>query len=457
MKTIRIGNAAGFWGDNLDAPRLLVEAEQLDYLTLEYLAELTMSILAHQQSRHPDAGYVTDFPIVLDSLLPALKAQPKLTIVTNAGGMNPSSCAVKSAQSLAAAGMHDVQIAIVSGDNLLADLDEHLAAGETFSNLETGKPLSDLRQQTLSANAYLGARGIVDVLAAGARIVITGRVADAALTLGPAIYEFGWPWDDWDHLAAATVAGHLIECGAQSTGGMYSDWNGSDPLADVGYPVAELSEDGALVITKPLGTDGAVTVGTVAEQLVYEIGDPAHYLTPDVDVDFSHVELSQKEADRVRVSGARGNPPPDSYKVSLAYRDGYMVSGTLVICGPNATAKARRCGEMILARVRRGGFDLSRTNVECLGAGDSLPGIAKAGGNPWEVVMRLTAHDSSREAVDRLSRELAPLVTSGPPGVTGYTGGRPKPRPVLAYWPTTIARDRIATVTSVKTVKEWLS
>jgi hypothetical protein len=457
MTTIRIGNGAGFWGDNLDAPRLLAERGPLEYLTLEYLAELTMSILAHQQSRDPAAGYVSDFPTVVDSLVPALKSQPRLRIVTNAGGMNPESCARRVSQSLAATGLGETAVAAVAGDDLLAGLDGHLARGETFANFETGKPLGDLRSRVVSANAYLGAGGIVEALEAGARIIITGRVADASLTVGPAVFEFGWQWDDWDRLAAATVAGHLIECGAQVTGGMYSEWSPGIDLANVGYPIAELSADGIFTITKPSGTGGAVTVGTVSEQLVYEIGDPAHYLTPDVDADFSHVDLAEVGDDQVRVSGARGNPAPERYKVSLAYQDGYAASGTLVVCGSNAVAKARECGRLILERVRRAGFTLARTNVEILGAGDSLPGMPMASDREaWEVVLRVSVHDPSREAVERFTREFAPLVTSGPPGVTGYTGARPKPHPVLAYWPTTIARTAVAPRVRVQSAEEWL-
>jgi hypothetical protein len=236
---------------------------------------------------------------------------------------------------------------------------------------------------------------------------------------------------------------------------MYSDWTDELPLADVGYPVAAISDDGSLTITKAEGTAGSVTTGTVAEQLVYEIGDPAHYLTPDVDADFSEVRLEQAEANHVRVSGPRGRVAPGRYKVSLAYEDGYMASGTLVIWGRDARQKAQHCAEMIFQRVRRAGFDLSRTNVECLGSGDSLLGIGPHHENPWEVVLRVSAHDPSREAVERLSRELAPLVTSGPPGVTGYTGPRVKPRRVLAYWPTTISRSCVSPCVSVKSAKEW--
>lgn len=457
--TIRIANGAGFWGDNLDAPRRLAEAENLDYLTLEYLAELTMSILAHQKGRNPDAGYVTDFPTVIESLLPALKSQPNLKIVTNAGGMNPKFCARAISLILASAGLEDFPVAAVSGDDVFPHLDEHLAAGEAFANMETGQPLDIIRDQVVSANAYLGAAGIVEALEQGARIVITGRVADASLTVGPAIHEFGWKWDDWQNLAAASVAGHLIECGAQVTGGMYSDWDDNLSLADVGYPIAEVSADGSVVITKPEGTGGAVTVGTVSEQLIYEIGDPAHYLTPDVDVDFSRVTLEQIGENRVRVQGAAGNPAPERFKVSLAYSDGYMVSGTLVINGPHAVSKANACARMIFDRVKRAGsgYELARTNVECLGAGDSLPGILPVVEECREVVLRIAAHDPSRAAVERLSRELVPLVTSGPPGVTGYTGARSRPHPVLAYWPTTIEKSRVASQLIVQNAGGWNS
>ncbi len=456
MKTVRIGNAAGFWGDNLDAPRLLAERGRLDYLTLEYLAELTLSILAHQKSRDADAGFVTDFPTVVESLLPVIAEQPGLRIVTNAGGMNPVSCARRVSEILDAAGIGDVSIATLTGDDLLPQLDTLIAGGESFANLDTRRTLDDVRESVASANAYLGAAGIVDSLAQGARIVITGRVADASLVVGPAVHEFGWAWNDWDRLAAATVAGHLIECGAQVTGGMFSDWTSDIDLADIGYPIAELAEDGTSVITKPDGSGGTVTAATVAEQLVYEIGDPAHYLTPDVDADFSHVQLENDGLDRVRVSGARGLPAPESLKVSLAYRDGYIAAGTLVIRGRDAELKALRAGDAIFARLRRAGIELARTHVEILGTGGPIAQDPKSASEPWEVVLRVSAHDPSKTAVERFTREFAPLVTSGPPGVTGYTGPRPKPHPVLAYWPTTISRNQVTPAVTVQTAKEWL-
>lgn len=463
MAAIRIANAAGFWGDWLEAPRRTVEAAEVDYLTLEYLAELTLSVLAHLRSRDPEAGYVTDFPEVLGSLVPALKSQSQLKIVTNAGGMNPESCARETARRLSDEGLGDLPIGIVTGDDLLPRFAELQAAGETFSHMETGEPLGDRADQLVSINAYLGAAGIVSALQKGARIVITGRCADASLAVGPAVAEFGWSLTDWDRLAAATVAGHLIECGAQATGGMYSDWSSSLPLAHVGYPIAELTQAGEIAITKPAGTEGEVSVGTLSEQLIYEIGDPAHYLTPDVDADFSQVRFTPMERDRVRVEGAKGQTAPQRYKVSLAYRDGYAVSAMLVVCGRNAEAKARVCGDMILDRLKSAGCCPQRANIEILGAGDSLPGIwsrmrtdeASASLGPGEVVLRLSARDPDRTTLERLTRDIAPLVTSGPPGVTGYTGPRPKPYPVLAFWPTTIAREHVSPQVEVHHANDW--
>jgi len=457
-QTLRIGNAAGFWGDNTDAPRRLANSSELDYLTLEYLAELTLSILAHLKSKNPDAGYVTECPNVVRSLVPAFKANPGLKLVTNGGGMNPAACARAVAAVLAEEGLGEVRVAACSGDNVLTDMSEHVAAGERFTHFETGDDLIDdgiPRVNIASANAYLGAAGIVEALAAGAQIVLTGRIADASLVTGPAIHEFGWDWDDWAKLGGATVAGHLIECGAQSTGGIYSQWSEQLDLANLGYPIAEMNADGSCVITKPPGTGGCVNTQTVAEQLVYEIGDPARYMTPDVVADFTNVTLQQQGEDRVFVSGGDGTAAPDTYKVSMAYKDGYAGSGMIVVAGRGAVAKATQCGELIRQRVREAGFELAHYNYELLGAGGSLAGMNLGSGEPWEVVLRVAARDPNRAAIDRMLRELAPLVTSGPPGVTGYTGARSKSHPVLAYWPSTIHRDRLRHNVEVKAATEW--
>lgn len=443
---LRIGNGCGFWGDNLDAPIHLARAGRLDFLTLEYLAELTMSILAVQKARDPAKGYAADFLDVLERLVPILRDQPGLRLVTNAGGMNPRACAERAAAILKKADL-DRPVAVVAGDDLLPRLDELLAAGEAFANLDDGRHLADVRPRVVSANAYLGARPIAEALDRGAAVVVTGRVADASLTVGPAVHHFRWAWDDWDRLAAATVAGHLIECGAQATGGLWRGWPDID-LADVGYPLVELEADGVFVLTKPDGTGGAVNFETASEQLLYEVGDPAAYLTPDVVADFTSVHLQETGPDRVRVSGARGRPAPDRLKVSIAFRDGYASAGTLVIAGPGAVAKAQASGEMILRRLERIGMRPQHHLVEVLGAGATL-GRIDENADPPEVVLRVAVRDPRREVVERFTRELAPLVTSGPPGVTGYTTGRPPVREVFAYWPCLVERTRVDSVVEV--------
>jgi hypothetical protein len=442
MDRVRIGNGCGFWGDNLDVPVLLAKQGQLDYLTLEYLAELTMSILALQKQRDAQAGFATDFLDVLERLGPVIKAQPNLKIITNAGGMNPAACAAKALTILDRAGLGDRAVATVSGDDLLPQLDQLLADNHPLVNLDTNEPLATIRSRVVSANAYLGARPIADALRQGASIVITGRVADASLTLAPAVHELGWVWDDWDRLAAGTVAGHLIECGAQATGGLWCNWLEAPDLANVGYPIAEIDHGGTIHLTKPDGSGGRVNTETVAEQLLYEIGDPAAYLTPDVTADFTSVRLTDTRPDLVRIENARGRPATDTYKVSIAYRDGFMASGTLTIFGSDATAKAGRCGEMILQRLERIGVQPEYSNIECLGAGDCVPRGPLRSDAP-EVVLRVSVRDARKAVVERFTKEFAPLVTSGPPGVTGYTTGRPPVREVFAYWPALVAKKAV--------------
>ncbi len=457
--TIRIANGAGFLGDSLDAPRRLVESAEVDYLTLEYLAELTLSILARIREKDPSQGFANDFITVLKSLCPALATQPQLRIVTSAGGMNPRSCARAAAAVLAAAGLGETAIGVVTGDDLLGRLAEIMAAGCPLTNLDTGEAFGPPAvgrglKEVVSANVYLGAGPIVEALSGGARIVITGRVADASLTVGPAVHEFGWSWNDWNRLAGASVAGHLIECGAQATGGLYRHWQNLD-LANVGYPIAELNDDAAVIITKPANSGGAVNRHTIAEQLVYEIGDPAHYLTPDVDVDFTTVTLAEVGPDRVAVRGAVGRPAPDMLKVSLAYRAGYMTSGQLLVFGRDCVEKAQACGQMILDRVAAAGFTLDATNIELLGAGVGVPGLHVPPTDLAEVTLRVSARAASREAVERFAAAFAPLVTSGPPGLAGYAAGRPAVRPVFGYWPTLIPRDLVVPQIEVRPARDW--
>jgi hypothetical protein len=433
LKTIRIGNGCGFWGDSVDAPIRLAQRGKLDYLTLEYLAELTMSILALQKQRDPDKGYAGDFLDVLERLTPHLQQQPSLKIITNAGGMNPSACAKRAQEILRKAGLTR-RIAVVSGDDLLPRLDA-LLPQHPFTNLDTGESLQTIRPCVVSANAYLGAKPIADALAQGAQIVITGRVADASLTVGPAMHEFGWAWDDWNRLSAASVAGHLIECGAQVCGGLWCNWREVNDWSDIGYPYVDVAEDGTFTISSDAGP--GVNRETLIEQLLYEVGDPLRYLTPDVAADFTSVALETVDPRTMRVSGAEGDEVTSTYKVSIAYRDGYMASGTLVIAGPDAVVKAQLAGEALLKRI---GHPFDRSNVECLGAEACAPGVIDPVKGISEVVLRVSVHDRRKEMVERFAKEFAPLVTSGPPGVTGYTTGRPTVREVFAYWPALIEK-----------------
>lgn len=429
---LRIGNAQGFWGDRSDAPaRLVAQAPDLPYLTLDYLAEVSMSILAKQRERDPAAGYPRDFLDVVASLAPAWRAGRDLCVVTNAGGLNPPACARAAAAILREAGCRGVGIGIVTGDDVLPNLLQ--ANAEQYAHLETGRPLADVRAELVTANAYLGAEPIARALSEGAHLVIAGRVADPSLTVGPCLHHFGWSSDEYDRVAGATVAGHLIECGTQVTGGISTDWLDLPDAVNIGFPVVEVTSDGSCVITKPAGTGGRVDRGTVAEQLVYEIGDPANYLSPDATVSFTSLQLSDDGPDRIRVTGARGRPPPATYKVSATYRAGYRAAGTLVIVGRNAVEKARRCGEIVLARVAA-----QQSIVECLGAGGVIKTASRD--DALEVVLRIAVADRRREVVEHFTRELTPLITAGPQGVTGYGEGRPVVREQFGYWPTLIDR-----------------
>jgi Acyclic terpene utilisation family protein AtuA len=454
---IRVGNGAGFWGDNLDAPFLLARDGHIDVLTLEYLAELTMAILSHLRSKDPRAGFVTDFPELVERLAPILVEKAGLRIVTNAGGLNPPECAARCGEILQSAGLAETAIGVVTGDDVLALIPEWIACGIDLSHLETGASIASVASRLVAANVYLGARPIAEALQTGARFVVTGRVADASLTLGPATAHFGWRWDEWNKLAGASAAGHLIECGAQATGGLWNGWSELSDFAGIGYPIAELAADGSCTITKPDGTGGQVTVGTVTEQLLYEIDDPARYRTPDVDVDFTTITIAEQGRDRVTVRGATGRRPSDFLKLVGVYRDGWTASGMLAVVGRDAEAKARAAGNIILERVRRAGVKLGDSLIECFGAGDVAPGVIRPASPPFEVVLRVTVRDPDRAAVERFCRELAPLVTSGPPGIVGYAAGRPSPRPAFGYWPALVPRalaeDR--TRVRIQTAAEW--
>ncbi|MBI3850181.1 MAG: DUF1446 domain-containing protein [Verrucomicrobia bacterium] len=445
-KPILIGNAQGFWGDSVDAPaRLVSQQPDLHYLTLDYLAEVSMSILALQKERDPTAGYARDFVEVVRSLIPLWKKGSKVRVITNAGGLNPLGCAQACAEVLRQAGNRPMKLGVVTGDDVLPVVraaDAKGAKSKLFANLETGESIAKVFDSLITASAYLGAQPVAEALAAGTDIVITGRVADPSLTVAPCMAEFGWSPNDHDRIAGATIAGHLIECGTQVTGGISTDWLAIPDPANIGFPVVEVSADGTCVVTKPKRTGGVVNERTVKEQLLYEIGDPDNYLSPDVTVSFLSLQVRQEGKDRVRVSGAKGRPATSSYKVSASYRDGFWAQGALTIFGRDAVAKARRCGEIILQRVRAAGYELQRSQVECLGAGACLPGSLDKSieAELLETVLRVTVADPRREAVERFAKEMSPLITSGPQGVTGYAAGRPRVHPVFGYWPCLIEK-----------------
>jgi hypothetical protein len=449
---VRIANGQGFWGDSILGPVRLLREGPLDYLTLDYLAEVTMSILQKQRSRDPSTGYATDFVRMLERLLPEIHAKG-VRVIANAGGVNPRACKDAVLRALEKHGLRGkLRVAVVEGDDILARIDELLAAGETLANMDTGRPLSEIRANVTSANVYLGAFPVAEALASGAQIVVTGRGTDPGLVLGPLIHEFGWSSSDWDRLASGTIAGHIVECGAQCTGGNYTDWRAVPDLALVGYPIVEGAADGSFVVTKHQGTGGMVTVDTVRHQLVYEMGDPARYVGPDVIADFDSVALEQEGPDRVRVSGARGSPPTPTYKVSLSYQDGWKALGELTISGPDALAKARLCADIVWKRLEYDGCSFSEREklVEFVGAGMCHAGIAGGeSADPPEVVLRLGVKGPERAKVDRFGFELVPLVTSGPPGVTGFAGGRPKATEIIGFWPALLAKGRVQTSVTV--------
>ena len=358
-QSVRIAGGQGFWGDWLEAPWRQVTGGPVDFLMMDYLAEVTMSIMQKQKSRDPALGYAKDFIPLMERLLPELVAR-KVRVTTNAGGVNPHACATAVAEVARRLGFAGkLTIGVVTGDDLLGRVDALLAAGHELKNLDTGRPLRDVRDRLQSANAYLGAAPVVEALRRGADIVITGRVTDTGLTLGPMMHAFGWAPDAWDRVAAGTVAGHTIECGAQCSGGnCLVDWERIPDLANVGYPIAEAYPDGTFDITKHPGTGGRITVAGVTEQLVYEMGDPHSYITPDGIADFTTIQLRQAGKDRVRMSGIRGRPATDSLKVSAAYFYGYKAVGTLVYAWPDALKKAKAADRILRQRLDDLGFEV---------------------------------------------------------------------------------------------------
>ncbi len=444
-QSIRIAAGQGFWGDLLDAPVRQVEGGPIDYMMLDYLAEVTMSIMQKQRSRDPAAGYAKDFIPLMKQILPAC-VERDIRVTANAGGVNVEGCANAVREVVVELGLSgQVKIGIVTGDDIMPRIDELLARGIELHNMDTGERLSTVRDRIQSANAYLGAWPMVEALNGGARIVITGRATDTGLTLAPLIHEFGWAVDDWNRLSAGTIAGHIIECGAQCSGGNCQyEWRSVPNLAAVGFPIVEAAPDGTFVITKHEGTGGWVIIPSIKEQLVYEMGNPREYITPDCVADFTTVRLEYEGRDRVRVYGIEGRPATEFLKVSISYSAGYKAVGTLVYSWPDAYDKAQAADRILRTRLDRLGLKFDQILTEFVGANATHGALAgKPSPDLPEVQLRVGVRGEDRSAVERFTKEIAPLVLTGPPGVTGFAGGRPKVEEIVAYWPALIPKEEI--------------
>jgi hypothetical protein len=441
---VRVAGGQGFWGDLLTAPVDQVRLGQTDYLMLDYLAEVTMSIMQKQRARDPKSGYARDFVSLMREILPDC-VEKNIKVMSNAGGVNVPGCAEAIADAARELNLSGVKIGIVTGDDIMPRLDEFLDKGVAINNMDTGEPLSAIRERVQSANVYLGARPLVEALGQGAQIVVGGRLTDTGLTLAPLMHEFGWAFDDWDRVAAGTIAGHIIECGAQCSGGNCQyDWQSIPDMANIGFPIVEASPDGEFVVTKHDGTGGRINIPSVKEQLLYEMGDPKSYITPDVVADFSSIHLADGGKDRVKVFGIKGNPSTEFYKVSIAYSFGWKAVGTLVYSWPDAYEKAQAADKILRARLEKLGLKFDVILTEFVGASATH---GKLAGEPAkdipEVQLRFGVRGPDKAAVERFTKELAPLILTGPPGVTGFAGGRPKVEEIMAYFPALIPKSLI--------------
>ncbi|MBP9663912.1 MAG: DUF1446 domain-containing protein [Pyrinomonadaceae bacterium] len=473
--TVRVAGGQGFWGDLLTAPIDQVRKGPIDYLMLDYLAEVTMSILQKQKNRDPQAGYARDFVELLREILPDC-VEKNIKVLSNAGGVNVEGCASAIADAARELGLQGkVNIGVVTGDDVLDKLDNWLEQGVAINSMDDGTPLSAIRDKVQSANVYLGAEALVEALGKGANVIVGGRLTDTGLTLAPLMHEFGWTFDDWDKVSAGTIAGHIIECGAQSSGGNCQyDWQSIPDMANIGFPIIEASPNGEFIVTKHEGTGGRVNVQSVTEQLLYEMGDPHEYITPDVVADFASIQLEPAGENRVRVHGITGHPKTDFYKVSIAYTGGYKSVGTLVYSWPDALEKAQAADKILRERLDNLGlkFDtiltefvgVSATHAHLAGTRAPLPAMsakhepnlspeepaiagkgARVPTDIPEVQLRIGVRGQNKSDVERFTKEIAPLILTGPPAVTGFAGGRPKVEEIMAYFPALIPKSLIET------------
>ncbi|MEX0772683.1 MAG: acyclic terpene utilization AtuA family protein [Balneolales bacterium] len=439
--SIRIASGQGFWGDLPKAPVDQVKKGQVNYLMMDYLAEVTMSILQKQKKVNPQLGYARDFVHVIRQILPEI-SEKGVRVVSNAGGINPVACKDAILKAANQAGFSGIKVAVVDGDNILDQMDDLQKQNHELKNMDSGAPISTVEDKLLSANVYFGARPIVEALEQEADIVVTGRVTDTGLCLAPLVHEFGWRFDDFDKMAAGTIAGHMLECGAQSSGGNYTDWEEVENFSDIGFPIVEAYSDGSFVVTKHENSGGLVNLKSVKEQLLYEIADPAEYITPDCVADFTTVQLEEDGKDRVKFTGIKGKPGTPFYKVSASYDFGFKLSSSLVYAWPDALKKAKVAGEILTDRADALHLDFTDFRCEYIGYnGCSEQPVDGQHNELNEIQLKVSASAQLTGDLNRFAQEIVPLILTGPPGVTGYAGGRPKVSSVVAYWPALIKKE----------------
>jgi hypothetical protein len=448
-RKIKIGNAGGYWGDDLSAMKRQLSGGALDYITMDFLAEITMSILQRQRKKNPELGYAVDFLTQIDECLPLI-VKKNVRVISNAGGINPIGMGRKIIEMAQSKGL-DIKVGVVYGDDIVNHLYELTAAGERFANMETGEDFFKVRSRISSANIYLGAEPVVKALDAGCQIVVTGRVTDTGITLAPMIHEFNWSMDDWDKMASGIIAGHIIECGAQASGGNITDWEEVKSFHNIGYPIIEMEKSGEFVITKHQKTGGVVSEKTVKEQLIYEMGDPQNYISPDGVARFDTIKLRQEGKDRVRVYGIKGKPEPDSLKVSMSFEDGWKSVGSVLVSGPDVFEKADKIADIFWKKLKHK-YDDKRTDL--IGTGSIWPKrLQQCDTN--EVYIRFAVRDRDFKKVNDFGKALSTLILSGPAGMAVTAGGRPKPSLVVAYWPALMHRSRVkAKVLTIDTKHE---